>query len=674
MSTDNEDQTNSLASQKKYFADYIERNQMWDLIEIYVDEGITGTSTKKRHSFNRMIADAQNKKFDLIITKEISRFARNTLDSIYYTRKLKELGIGVFFMNDNINTLDPDSELRLTIMSSIAQEESRKTSERVKWGQKRRMEQGVVFGRDMLGYDVKDGKLAVNEDGAEIVRLIFHKFVSEGKGTYVIARELREAGIQTSTYMKQWSNTVILRVLRNEKYCGDLIQKKTFTPSYLNHEKKYNRGEEEFVVIENHHEPIISRELFDKAQRELARRSPDNEQKAKYSNRYCFSGKIKCGNCGSSYVSRTKKLKDGSTYKAWRCFEATKNGNKHIDNAGNEAGCNNHSINENNLKLIMQQVVKNLMINKEEIIESLCSAVKKAISTNADDNRLIQLQNKINTATQKKQSLIELYLNKEISKTDLHDLTSKYETEIANLEKEYKALKQNQELLNEQDNILNEIEKIIRTLSCGDEWDDIFYRNIIDKIVVKENNELDIYLKMLPDKLNYIAINSKKLKADWGKAPLEIKECICRQFESSLGTEELAHMEMVSAMVYQLTRDLSIDEIKKSGFENYFVDHTTAVYPIASSSPVFTATYFQSKGDVIADLHEDLAAEQKARVVYDNILRLVDDPDIRDPIKFLREREIVHYQRFGEGLRLATDKLNEKNFYAFNPSFDKGRR
>lgn len=145
-------------------------------------------------------------------------------------------------------------------------------------------------------------------------------------------------------------------------------------------------------------------------------------------------------------------------------------------------------------------------------------------------------------------------------------------------------------------------------------------------------------------------------------------------YEPSLGTEELAHMEMVSAMVYQLTRDLSIDEIKESGFENYFVDHTTAVYPIASSSPVFTATYFQSKGDVIADLHEDLAAEQKARVVYDNILRLVDDPDIRDPIKFLREREIVHYQRFGEGLRLATDKLNEKNFYAFNPSFDKGRR
>lgn len=140
---------------------------------------------------------------------------------------------------------------------------------------------------------------------------------------------------------------------------------------------------------------------------------------------------------------------------------------------------------------------------------------------------------------------------------------------------------------------------------------------------------------------------------------------------TDIGTEELGHLEMIGAIVYQLTRNLSVDEIKKSGFDTYFVDHTTGVYPVAASGMPFTATYLQSKGDVITDLHENLAAEQKARTTYDNILRLVDDPDVREPIKFLREREIVHYQRFGEGLRLATDKLNEKNFYAFNPSFDK---
>ncbi|MBQ7107642.1 MAG: manganese catalase family protein [Clostridia bacterium] len=140
---------------------------------------------------------------------------------------------------------------------------------------------------------------------------------------------------------------------------------------------------------------------------------------------------------------------------------------------------------------------------------------------------------------------------------------------------------------------------------------------------------------------------------------------------TDIGTEELAHLEMVGAIIYQLTRDLSIDEIKKSGFDTYFVDHTTGVYPSSAAGVPFTAAYIQSKGDVITDLHEDLAAEQKARTTYDNILRLCDDPDVRDAIKFLRQREVVHYQRFGEGLRLAQDRLNEKNFYAFNPSFDK---
>lgn len=140
---------------------------------------------------------------------------------------------------------------------------------------------------------------------------------------------------------------------------------------------------------------------------------------------------------------------------------------------------------------------------------------------------------------------------------------------------------------------------------------------------------------------------------------------------TDIGTEELGHLEMIGAIIYQLTRGLSVEEIKKAGFDTYFVDHTTGVYPASAAGVPFTAAYIQSKGDVITDLHENLAAEQKARTTYDNILRFVDDPDVADPIRFLREREIVHYQRFGEGLRLATDRLNSKNYYAFNPSFDR---
>ena len=140
---------------------------------------------------------------------------------------------------------------------------------------------------------------------------------------------------------------------------------------------------------------------------------------------------------------------------------------------------------------------------------------------------------------------------------------------------------------------------------------------------------------------------------------------------TDIGTEELAHVEMISAILYQLTKDLSTEDIKASGFDTYFVDHTTGIYPVAASGTPFTATYFQSKGDIITDLHENMAAEQKARTTYDNILRLADDPDVRDPIRFLRQREIVHYQRFGEALRITQDRLNSKNFYACNPSFDK---
>ena len=228
VSTDKDDQANSFESQQRYFKEYIDRQPDWELYRVYADEGITGTSTKKRVQFNRMISDAKMGKFKLIITKEVSRFSRNILDTIQFTRELRAIGVGVLFMNDGISTLDPDAELRLSIMGSIAQEESRKTSSRVKWGQTRQMERGVVFGRSMLGYDVKDGKMTINPDGAEIVRLIFHKYAVEGKGTSIIARELREAGFVTCTGNPKWNNTHIVKILKNEKYVGDLVQKKTY--------------------------------------------------------------------------------------------------------------------------------------------------------------------------------------------------------------------------------------------------------------------------------------------------------------------------------------------------------------------------------------------------------------------------------------------------------------
>ena len=502
VSTDNEDQANSFESQQRYFRQYIERNPDWELYAIFADEGISGTNTKKRKEFNRMIECAKNGDFDLIITKEISRFARNTLDSIFYTRDLKKHGVGVIFLNDNINTLDGDAELRLAIMSSIAQEESRKTSERVKWGQKRQMEQGVVFGRSMLGYDVKDGKMTINEEGAKIVRLIFHKFVDEGKGTHVIARELREEGIEPMR-VKEWQNTVILRVIRNEKYCGDLVQKKTYTPDFLSHEKKYNRGQEEFVIIKDHHEPIISRELFDKANRILDAKSLSQEGKAKHSNRYPFSGKIKCGRCGASYVARYKTRKDGSRYKAWRCYEAANHGRPHIDKAGNQVGCSGESIRNEDAIYLLYLVCRELKINRQKVVDNLTKTIDAVMRIDLTGTSTSALSEKIEEAKKKRTGLIDLYTSGDIDKTEFTALRAKYDEDIEKLKSTMEGIEQQQTMILKQQELMADIKNAIDELINGIQYEDEYYTQILDKMVINDKNHIDVYLKMLPHKWSF---------------------------------------------------------------------------------------------------------------------------------------------------------------------------
>ena len=502
VSTDNEDQANSFESQQRYFRQYIERNSDWELYAIFADEGISGTNTKKRKEFNRMIECAKNGDFDLIITKEISRFARNTLDSIFYTRDLKKHGVGVIFMNDNINTLDGDAELRLAIMSSIAQEESRKTSERVKWGQKRQMEQGVVFGRSMLGYDVKDGKMYINEDGAKVVRLIFHKFVDEGKGTHVIARELREEGIKPMR-VKEWQNTVILRIIRNEKYCGDLVQKKTYTPDFLSHEKKVNLGQEEFVILKDHHEPIISRELFDKANRILDAKSLSQEGKAKHSNRYPFSGKIKCGRCGASYVARYKTRKDGSRYKAWRCYEAANHGRPHIDKAGNQVGCSGESIRNEDAIYLLYLVCRELKINRRKVVDNLIKTIDAVMRKDLTGTRTNAVSEKIEEAKKKCTGLIDLYTSGDIDKNEFTALRVKYDEDIERLKSMAEGIEQQQTMILKQQELMAGIKNAIDELINGIQYEDEYYTQILDKMVINDKNHIDIYLKMLPHKWSF---------------------------------------------------------------------------------------------------------------------------------------------------------------------------
>jgi len=496
VSTDKEDQANSLTSQINYFTKYINAKDGWEICEVYYDEGISGTSIEKRAGFNRMINDAQAHKMDLIMTKEVSRFARNTVDTLSYTRRLKELGVGVFFMNDNIDTRDADGELRLTIMASIAQEESRKTSERVKWGQKRRMEQGIVFGRDMLGYTVYKGRLILNPDEANTVKLIYNKFLIEGKGTHIIARELSEAGIYPKR-VKEWSNTVILKILRNEKYVGDLCQKKTYTPDFLSHSKKYNRGHEELIYLHDHHDPIIDREIWNKTQVELERRSPSSERNSKYSNRYWCSGKLICGECGRRFVSRTKKLKNGEVYKAWRCYALAAHGRKKKDRWGNEIGCNSGSVNDKVLLACVTEVLKGIQSKKDTIISEIIQEIR-AVQEMDSKVDTAPLYAKIGDIDDKKRRAIDLTLDGTISREELKQQNIFYDTEI---EKLTVQIAQAENMNSTRRQSIQSIEEYISEISRMLEFDTedtLLYREVVERIVISNGNLVTVYLNCVP--------------------------------------------------------------------------------------------------------------------------------------------------------------------------------
>lgn len=509
VSTDTSDQINSLENQITYFKRYIKNNTAWEFTGIYVDEGITGTSIKRRMGFQKMLTEGCEKKFDLLLTKEISRFARNTLDSIYYTRMLKEFGVGVIFLNDGINTLDADAELRLTIMASIAQEESRKTSVRIKWGQKRRMEQGVVFGRDLLGYSVKAGKMYVDLEQAETVKLIFHKFVHDNKGVYTIAKELTAAGIPTAQDHKEWHGNVILKILKNEKYCGDLVQKKTYTPNYLLQEKKINKGQEDKVYLRDHHEPIIERSLFHQAQKELHRRSKVGSNSEKHSNKHCFSGLIKCGICGASYVARKKTGNQGKEYRYWRCYENVKHG-KCQEQGGRGIGCNNSSISEVDLKSILLELINKLKLS-EELVNTLLKKIpaKQKGEGRRNSNELYEKESKI--IKNKGKRLLNLYLEEIISKEDYIEQKRAMEVKLNHLNSKIKEEVELESHTTKMGEIKGEIDREIGEMNSLDEtairevlmecisgsvFNEIFVSRLI-KCISINNNIITIELKYI---------------------------------------------------------------------------------------------------------------------------------------------------------------------------------
>lgn len=496
VSTDKSDQANSLKSQQQYFEQYITNKPEWELIAIYADEGITGTSVAKRKAFQQMVA-AAGKDFDLIITKEISRFARNTLDSIYYTRYLKSLGIGVIFLNDNINTLDPDAELRLTIMASIAQEESRKTSQRVKWGQKRRMEQGVVFGGSLLGYDVKQGIISVNEAGAKIVRLIFQKFTIEHKGTHVIARELQEANILTM-HQKKWSAASVLRILRNEKYCGDLVQKKTYTPDYLSHTPRCNHGEETLVILTDHHQPIISRETFIAAAKLLDKRSLSQAQLSKHSSKYALSGKIRCEHCECNYVARSKKRKTSPRYIIWRCLNAVKHGRCLPDDLTSH-GCPCSSLRDDDALDLLRRIFQDATIDRDSIIKKTMDIVTLVLQQDQLNHEPHKIEGKLDIINMKQDKLIDLYLDDKISDLEFQSTRDNYRYKKKELLDLLNSCHRQKNIKTETSGRLLTIRNELGAMLYGTSDADVFYGTIVKEITVSSQDHLAIHLQSCPN-------------------------------------------------------------------------------------------------------------------------------------------------------------------------------
>ena len=387
VSTDSEEQLTSYEAQVDYYTNYIKGRDDWEFISVYTDEGITGTNTKHRDGFNRMVQDALDGKIDLIVTKSVSRFARNTVDSLTTVRKLKEKGVEIYFEKENIWTLDSKGELLITIMSSLAQEESRSISENCTWGQRKRFADGKVtvpFKR-FLGYDRgPDGNLVLNPNEAVIVRHIYSMFL-QGMSPYGIAAHLTADGIK-SPGKDKWNAGAVRSILTNEKYKGDALLQKSYTVDFLTKKKKVNEGEIPQYYVEGNHEAIISPDVYEQVQREMERRKADS---GRHSSVHLFSGKIRCGQCGEWYGSKTWYSTSKYRRVVWQC-------NHKYD--GDEK-CTTPHLAEDDIKGLFVSAVNQLIGQKDAIITALTASLDAAFDLTALKEERAELESEITVAS-----------------------------------------------------------------------------------------------------------------------------------------------------------------------------------------------------------------------------------------------------------------------------------
>ena len=470
VSTDRYEQLNSLENQVMYFENFIKEQENWIFVEGYVDEGISGTSVKKREDFLRMVDDAKRKKFDLILTKEISRFSRNTLDSIKYTQELLSNGVGVHFLSDNINTFQPDSELRLTIMSSIAQEEIRKLSERVRFGYKRSVEKGIVPGsNNIYGYTKNKGKLVIDEEQAKFIRLIFETYVSENIGVHRLGFKLFEEYGVNNYSGKPIAGTVIKNIIRNPKYKGYFCAHKETTVDYHDRKRKRFKRDEWIVYKDNETcPPIVSEELWDKANEILDARSKKHVQINKNNkyNKFPFSGLMHCYFDGATFVRGTYQIGkgDGSRRrKFWACNNYRIHGKKKTE------GCNSPVLYYEELVEVCKKILNMILVCQDDLISEINDMISD-IRNKKDYKKEIKLiDEKLFKTNNEKKELIMMRMRKEIDLKEYNSLKDDLDERINSLEENKRKLIEEEQ--NEQSSEKNyeEFKKKINDMVLSDD-------------------------------------------------------------------------------------------------------------------------------------------------------------------------------------------------------------
>ena len=495
VSTDQDEQINSLENQVQYYTELIQSRPNWRFVPGDVDEGISGGSTKKRDNFNRMIRDAKAGVFDFIITKEISRFSRSTLDSIRYTQELLDYNVGVFFQNDNINTLDTDSEFRLVIMAGVAQDEIRKLSERLKFGFRQAIKNGHVLGNDKLyGYDKKDCVLTVNEEEAEIIRIIFDLYGNQRLGTRTISKRLMELGY-TSREGNAFNTLTIRHILENPKYKGWYCGNKSQSVDYRT-KRNVLLDESEWVTYPDPSIPaIVSEELWNRANALYKRRREEMKSRSSglsFHNRYPYSTKIYCEEHGTTFHRQVIQTKNGQQ-EVWQCKVYRSHG---------RAACSAPQIRSSDLDFILSDIFKELIRDKQKIIDSLVTVLTN-IPKEVDYGKLrCQVENEMDDLERKKNRLLDLSIAGALTVEEFKERNDAFNVQILECQGKLTAIRQEEENRTSEELDIPAIRRALdEALRFTGEIDTALVATILDRVVVKKEStkddiHLDIFLKL----------------------------------------------------------------------------------------------------------------------------------------------------------------------------------